>query len=174
MACAHCPHCRDLAARSALRLPDPPANQGRAGINLDFYARYGRAYDAARKMDTHPVRLLRSANPWLTDSQAKSYLKRARSLGFVRTPSRKAVAPAAAVLSVVRQAEPASTVDPKLDAAWIKFQEVWQPTGRELTARKVAMHLDVPEKVAEELLRDAVDSGLADWSDGECSAVRLS
>lgn len=92
MSCSHCDHCKAIASRQSLRLPHPPGNYGRNGPDMAFYMAFGRAYDRARALGPQPMNRLRDVNPWLTPSQCKSYLKRARALGQVQAPGR--VAPA--------------------------------------------------------------------------------
>lgn len=106
MTCSHCPHCRAAAASQLLQLAGPPVNYGRAGVDMAFYLAFARAYDRARAVSGQPMRLLRNANPWLTESQCKSYLKRARALQLIGTPSRGG----AAVDPVAGSADPATPV----------------------------------------------------------------
>jgi anti-sigma factor RsiW len=75
MPCTHCPHC---TAADDLRLPDPPGTA--PGLAVAYYRRFLQAHAAASAVSAQPLRLLRQVNPWLTTSQAKAHLARARAI----------------------------------------------------------------------------------------------
>jgi hypothetical protein len=149
MSCSECPHCKINASRSALRLAGPPGNYGSAGIDMAFYMSFGRAYDRARALGPQPMRQLRDVNPWLTASQCKSYLKRARALGQVQASGRTRV-------TAVDGATPGKAKHPLAGTA---LEDAWQlgyPIARQALLRFVC---GGDEKATDALLEDLVAHG---------------
>lgn len=176
MTCSHCPHCKAIAARSSLRLPDPPSNRGRAGMDFGFYTAFGRAYDRARALGPQPMRRLQDVNPWLTASQCRSYLKRARTLGVVESPSRDVptVEPPAPVRPGSRrrgrrgqaaQVTQVTELDPDMDLLSVVSDDAvwtnWDRKGQPVTAAQVvaAASVKLSESAAQGLIDRAIRDG---------------
>jgi hypothetical protein len=158
MPCSECPHCRVNASRRSLRLNGPPGNHGAAGVDMAFYMAFGRAYDRARTLDPQPMKLLRDVNPWLTASQCRSYLKRARALGQVQTPGRlrRTASTVAATASA-----PDGTAADILSDPWIQAAvDLGVPVTRSRVAAAISRH--DPDTVLAALR----DSGWTERPDG--------
>lgn len=74
-----------------LTLQGQPVTSPVPGINDDWYASFGRAYDVARGARLQPRAAIREANPWMMASQYATYLRRARDLGLVQSAGRNTV-----------------------------------------------------------------------------------
>jgi len=166
MTCSECPHCRANATRSGLRLPGPPQNFGIAGIDMAFYLKFATAYRLARATFPQPTKAMQDANPWMTTSQCRSYLKRSRGLGLeLRPPLAK---PEAGVKATGRRrgaitAPEQEPTGPVLSAT----AQVWQANGARVSVRMVkgGGHdtRTLTEDEARAVLGSWVDAGLADW-----------
>lgn len=112
MPCAQCPHCNDLATLANLRLDRRPRAGGQGGVDRAFYRDYASVYALACARSSRPGVLLRQANPGLTASQCRDYLRRARELGFVDRQREPVTTTAPLAGETTRQAPaPAGTAD---------------------------------------------------------------
>jgi hypothetical protein len=134
---------------------------------MAFYMAFGRAYDRARALGPQPMRQLRDVNPWLSESQCKSYLKRARALGQVQAPGRtQAKATQDAGTTVTLAGTPVQVPLPD-------FVDTWRDLDIAATSEMVAM-MHGPTCTldrARKMMAGWVDAGLAEWSGND--AVRF-
>lgn len=189
MPCNRCPHCRALANPAALKLDGPPSSSPTAGTDLAFYRSFGLAYDRARKLKVQPRTALMAANPWLTASQCTAYLKRARALGFVRSPGRRP-APVVRLTApvIVREADAVAASAPRATsrrsrragvAGWTpeRSEAVWLDNGvqlRLINAERQGRPMTTgqlcdayPERISE-----AQAQAVLDWAVAEGLAAR--
>lgn len=169
MPCSKCPHCQLAGQRRQMLLPDPPRNRGAAGPDVAFYTAFGHAYDTARAVFPQPMRELRQVNPWLSASQCREYLRRARAMGVVQTPVRRTGvqdAPDGAAAGQVAGGSGAlvTTADPPPDDLLQLADDLavsnWTATGRLVTLSQV--RTAVPGKRTDTELRALMDRAVAD------------
>jgi hypothetical protein len=117
---------------AALILRGRPVAGSTSDGNRAFYQEFARAYDLARASG-NAKNLILEANPHLTLSQYREYLKRARAFGYVQSPSRyPAPQPAPRLSATARRTTPRSTVPDGLDEdmrRWLADARAAFPNG---------------------------------------------